>query len=425
MSYISVQSLTVVALPLDVGLGLISYQSIEGSFHFREKQFLSQISENCSLAFMTTYKTPTQSPRFIGYCLDLSSHRLCNVYVLIIHLDRLNSSSMSSDEDSYNERGPLECFDIHSNTFLSNILYYPNQPVQHCFFTDFGHIKFLSNSFIIDHSHENVVYEQIGPVNVPACSVNEPRIQRLGRECRLAVYCNETTAVVRFESQVETSFSIETDGQVFICTSSEYVRFRNGTLSMENENRVLGSLPFDAENISLGECHVYERQHYFIAALDDGRLILVNIANQTIITLPDSVTLTVPYSIRDQLLFVNSLSGTQIYNLTSICEDDRRSIPSNFDLVLSFMDRSSTQLCGCTRDVALTTTAAPVDTTELIELTTFSTLAIESTLNPTGGTPTGSSPSSISVLLGGVVGGVIGVLVIFIIIILIVCLFRW
>ena len=116
----------------------------------------------------------------------------------------------------------------------------------------------------------------------------------------------------------------------------------------------------------------------------------------TIISLTDSVSLTLPYAIQDQLLLVNSLNFTLIYDITSICEDDHRSIPSNFDSVFSFVDVSITEPCGCTRDTATTTTAAPDTTTvstEKMETTTFNIPPVESTLNPTTGTPTSSSPS--------------------------------
>ena len=269
-----------VAVPLGDHLGLISYQSIDGSFNFREKQILSQISENCSLAFIASYRMATQNSRFIAYCLDLSIHKICNVYIWIRELDKLNSSSISTD-DSFdaNERETLECSNTLSNTAMSNILYYSNQPPSPCFFNNFGHVIFLSSGDIIDHSHEDIYYYQNGRVNIPACSVSEPRIQQLGRECKLVVYCNETTtAVIDFQGRVEAIFSKEVDGQVFLCTSSKYVRFRNRTLSIETGNQVLGSSLFDAENIIQGVCHIFEAKDYFIAALDDARLIFVNFA---------------------------------------------------------------------------------------------------------------------------------------------------
>ena len=387
----------IAAVPLNVGIGLVSFQSIDGSFQFREKLFLSQKtnSDNCTLAFIVPYRHPQQLPQFIGYCVDLPNNRLCLEYVWITALENLNTSSLSSSESERQTQQPLECFDILSDTSLSNFLYFSNVPRDQCFFDDFGHLIFLRNSDILDHSHENRIFED-RRVNIPLCSMSEPRIQRLGRECRLAAYCNESAAVLDFSGGVTATYSTETDGQVFLCNSSHFVRFRNGTLTIESSDQIGSSLPFNVEEtIAVGDCLIVEGQFYFIAALSDARLIFVNFTDLTNVSLTYSsdVTQTLPFTVKDQLLFLNTLTGTQVYNLTRLYRGGCLFSASNFDLVHSIVDKSITQQCRSTCDLAMATTEAPVDTTVTTDPSTLATDS-ESTLNPTTGITFNSLPPS-------------------------------
>ena len=337
-------SILVIAFPLDGGLGLVSYQFENSSYFFREKQFVTQSIADCTIAFFVPY--PLRSNDFIGYCLDLSGHMIRHVFVEIV-IEMLANSRVYSN----NFYGP---FDIQSNSFLSNFLNIVNIE---CFTTDNGHVVFLHNSNLLDHSLDDAAYMSHGSIGVEACSMSEPRLQRLGSECKLAAYCNGTTAIFgtpedfTSSGQVVDRLATETDELAFVCSSSYYILFRNKTLSVReisSGNQIGNSFPFDTESILLGDCLVSQQQFFFVAALSNNSKFFVNFSARSSYSLAESgnYTTPTPYLVQDKLLFVNNGTHTLIWNWTRMREDDFLSLPINFDFVLS-LHTFGDGLCSC------------------------------------------------------------------------------
>ena len=418
-------SILAVVIPFGDGVGLVSYQSNNASLIFREMLFLPYNLGNCVPAYFPPFADSLEP--FYGYCLDLSNHMIENIVVSVV-FERLNSSYVQSAIN-------FLPFDFQSNSRLSNFVHFPEIGSDICFSIEKGHTTFLRNSDIVDHSIAIREFDSdFGNIGVPACSTSEPRMQRLEGECMLAAYCNGTTALFGAPEMFSgvTRFSKEIYGDVFLCSSAHYVRFMNNSLSVHNVNdgeQISSSVPFDAETILLGDCLVSGGLFYFVAANTDARTVFIHFTNLSTHLLGENTNpLLVPYTIADELLFVNNRTHSLVYNWTRMCPEDVVVISTNFDLVHSFIDQSLTEECGCVQDS--TTTAAPINTTTTnqIEPTTFATSTMESISVTTERPITSLSPSSslsaeeIAATAVGVILAVALIIYFIILIILVVCL---
>ena len=403
-------SLLAVVIPFGDGVGLASYQSNNTSLIFREKLFLPYNLGSCVPAFFPPFADPLEP--FYGYCLDVSNHMIENIVVSVV-FETLNSSYVQSPNNTVP-------FNFQNNSFLSNFVHFQEMGNDSCFSFEKGHIIFLRNSDIIDYSIAEQAYNsKVGSISVPACSTSEPRLQRLEGECMLAAYCNGTSALFGAPEMFNgiTRFSKEIYGDAFLCSSAHYVRFMNNSLGVHNVNdgeQISSSVPFDAETILLGDCLVSGGLFYFVAATIDARTFFVNFTDRNLSSVllgENTNPMLVPYTIADELLFVNNGTHSLLYNWTRMCPEDVIVIPMNFDLVHSFIEQSLTKECGCVQDT--TTTAAPIDTTTTnqMEPTTFATSTVESTSSVTTELPTGSLSPSSSLSVAATTGIIFGVLV--------------
>ena len=402
------ESILVTAFPLDGGLGLVSYELENSTYFFREKKFkiLTQSIADCTLAFFVPY--PLRSNNFIGYCLDLSGHMIRHVFVEIVF--EMLANSMVYSNNFYRP------FDIQSNSFLSNFLNIVNRE---CITTDNGHVVFLHNSNLLDHSLDDAEYMSHGSIGVEACSMSEPRLQRLGSECKLAAYCNGTTAIFgtpedfTSSGQVVDRLATEADELAFVCSSLNYILFTNKTLSvreLSSGNQIGNSFPFDTESILLGDCLVSQQQFFFVAALSNNSKFFVNFSARSSYSLAESAsnyTIPTPYLVQDKLLFVNNGTHTLIWNWTRMREDDFLSIPINFDFVLSFVTAS--EQCGCVGEdpVATTTEPTPEVTTTTVVTNGPNTVAMTTTMDSSVSTTTNSSASTDPTLSTGQIVGIV------------------
>ena len=398
------ESILVFLIPLSDGIQLVSYRYENGSYTFEETWFIQQAFPNCHVAFFA--KSDRTSPRFISYCLDPSTYTLRSMQ-LFVDLQQLNRSQAVIIDVS---------FDVgDSDVILSNFLFFENfGSISDCFSNSLGHTVFLRDGDLVDHSIEDQRYDSHGNIGTPSCSVYEPRLQMLGRECMMTAYCNDTTALFgtpeSFTSNSQVSvFTEERDGQIFFCNSTTYVRLKNNSLSVEtvSGDTLTGTLTFDDQRIILGDCLVsLEGRLFFVALLSDLRVVLVNFHNLTTYLLADGGNETlqspVPYSVQGDLLIVNNQSHTIVYNWTSttLCGDDVITVDTTFDLVVAFVDRTITEVSGCAPDepVATTTEDVPIDTTTSatdVIGPTEATSEVESTSNPTTNVPTTAMPSAI------------------------------
>ena len=218
---------------------------------------------------------------------------------------------------------------------------------------------FLHNSNLLDHSLDDAEYMSHGSIGVEACSMSEPRLQRLGSECKLAAYCNGTTAIFgtpedfTSSGQVVDRLATETDELAFVCSSLYYILFTNKTLSvreLSSGNQIGNSFPFDTESILLGDCLVSQQQFFFVAALSNNSKFFVNFSARSSYSLAESgnYKTPTPYLVQDKLLFINNGTQTLIWNWTRarMSEDNFLSIPINFDFVLS-LHTFGDGLCSC------------------------------------------------------------------------------
>ena len=397
-------SILAVVIPFSDGVGLVSYQSNNASLIFREMLFLPYNVGNCVPAYFPPFADSLEP--FYGYCLDLLNHMIKNIVVSVV-FERLNSSYVRSATN-------FLPFDFPSNSRLSNFVHFPEIGSDICFSIEKGHTTFLRNSDIVDHSiAEQAFNSDFGSIGVPACSTSEPRLQRLEGECMLAAYCNGTSALFGAPEMFNgiTRFSKEIYGDAFLCSSAHYVRFMNNSLGVHNVNdgeQISSSVPFDAETILLGDCLVSGGLFYFVAATIDARTFFVNFTDRNLSSVllgENTNPMLVPYTVADELLFVNNGTHSLLYNWTRMCPEDVVVIPMNFDLVHSFTEQSLTKECGCVQDT--TTTAAPIDTTTTnqMEPTTFATSTVESASSVITEQPTSSfSPSSSAATIGIVFG---------------------
>ena len=398
-------TILVAVVPFSNGVGLVSYHFDNVSMVYREKAFLPRSNQNCMPAFFP----PFPNLPVLGYCLDLMNHRIENLFV-IVNFDRLNSSYVMVATQFFR-------FTFQSGTVLSNFLYFSEESMNSCFLVEDGRTIFLSNSNIIDHQLSIMEYESdIGNINLPACS----RLQSLidDTECKLAAYCNGMAALFNFPDSFSgvTPFS----GDVFFCSPSVYVRFLNNSLSVcsvgVSDEQVSGSLSLDAEAIVLGDCLTSEDQFYFVASLSDARTIFVNFTNLSISIVGENANpMLLPYTVMDQLLYVNNDTHSLIYNWTRMCREDVLVVPRNFDLVHSFIiDQGLSAECGCTTQDTVTT-PAPIDnttTTNQMEPTTFTMSITDTTSRTTIEQPTNPLQQETGLSTGAEAGIIIAVTVI-------------
>ena len=372
-------TILVAAIPFSDGVGLISYQFDNNSMIYREKVFLSY-NASCVPAFFLPVTDPLQP--LYGYCLALSTQVIEN-FVVNVNFERLNTSHVDPAINFLK-------FTFQSDSLLSNFVFFPE--IHHiCFSNVDGHTVFLQNSNIIYHSISIREYNlDTGSINVPACSSSEPRLQRLGTECKLAAYCNRTAALF---NAPESGFGEVTrlSGDVFFCSdyylaSSQtyYVHFKNNSLSVHrvsNSEQISGSIPLDAETILRGDCLISENQlFYFVAALGDARTIFINFTSSNLSILlhvlgQNMNPMLLPYTIVNDLLLVNNETHSLIYNWTriSVYPEDLLLVPINFDLVHSFV---TTEECSSDRDIDVTTTTTEaIDTTVMLSTNSTATQA--------------------------------------------------
>lgn len=389
------KTILVVVLPFGDGVGLVSYNSGGSSLNFRESHVLPiSNNRNCIPAFFRPYIF--DSVPFYGYCLDLEFNRVIDniaVHLLFKGLKFDRSSLQFSVSTN---------FTLEGKSLLSNFVLFPENGSNTCFQDspgDKGRIVFLHNSDII-------VYPSIqsGGIDVLPCSGSEPRLQRLGSECKLAAYGNETTVLINISESfnIVTHVSNECGGNIFLCSSIYYVCFMNASFSVHNVSsgeQISGFVHIDAETLLLGDCLISEDQFYFVAALNDARTVLISFTDHSSLLLGENVnSMLVPYKVVDKLVFVNDKNQSLVYNWTRMCTGDHIAIPSNFDLVHSFTDQNIAKECRCV-EITTNQVEPATFTTPPIDIYITSSVTIELPTNSSvDTTPTTELPTNFSVL---------------------------
>lgn len=320
----------VVVFPFDLGIGLVSYDYFNATdtLTYRQKYHLIQDDQSCNFLYFV------ESRDLIGYCLD-ASQRLHARQIIIEYINLTLSSART--------------FDIYQHsvdiTSLSNFLLFRGTDA--CFSNDGDHVLFLDNGSLVGHSftdREITFRHHFGRGCTRLRRVNVRNV------CKLVANCNDGAVLFVVQSQRSTNFT-ETDfGKVFFCSGDEFVGFKNETLSLYDGNKMqLSSLIFSVGDIHQGDCLRVNQDFMFIAALEDGRTILVNLSDSTHQQLGQGKRgILISSGVNGNFVIASTGNETAFYNLSLTCTEEHESVLLPTDFVLAtFYVSNATGHCRC------------------------------------------------------------------------------
>ena len=372
------KTIRVAIFPLSTGIGLVSYDHLyaEDTLVFREQFVLSQ---TCAYMYFT------QTQEVVGYCLDLSGTEPYLYSKRIgIQYDNLSLSIVTT----IGVRKRL--LDPES---LSNFVFFDanRDPVVDCFGTEDGHVVCLENGEVLDHSFAGEQFNFYPPY-ISTCS-NVSRLLHLGSTCKLVAHCNGKVYLFRVHQDQPVLFSDGISGQVFICPNLQFVKVRNGTLSLHTEdgNQTGNSVSFPPEMILQGDCLILNRHFVFFATLIDGRTLFANFSSLSYRELGESEhARRIVSRVKGQIGLVHNGSETLAYNLSLSCDQEPTVIPNNFILV-NYFSMSTTEQCRCpvvpaptiAPTKSTTVTASPFSSSSQSTPAASHTIVIQPTVSPT------------------------------------------
>ena len=337
-------SIRVAVLPLSSGIGLVSYNynmysDTSDTLVYREQFVLTQAFPSC------TYMYFTQTREVVGYCLDLSGERLYSLRIGIQH-GNLSQSIVRQ----HNSGESVKLFNLVS---LSNFVFFDSNrdPFDGCFPDEDGHIVCLENGEILDHSFSGEAFI-LYHLHIGACS-NGSQLSHVGTTCKLVAHCSDKVFLFEIDQDQPTILSNGSSGQVFVCPNLQFVRSRNGSLSLHAENgaqtRKLTSLPL--KRIRQGDCLIINNHYIFFATLVDGSTILANFTSSSYRQLGASRhAMYVPSKVKGEIGLVHNESDTLVYDLSLPCQQEPAVIPDNFILANYFSTGTRRGRCWCTAD---------------------------------------------------------------------------
>ena len=303
------KSIRVVLLPLESGIGLVSFDfsTLDDSLVYRDQFLVSQGIPDCTFVFFV------EELHIIGYCLKSEPAKLY-AFRIRINFTSLNASTI------IRHQGASEV--INNIAKLSNFVYFIRHQFDGCFQNERNHVIFLDQGDLVDHSFmdERFLFAHIRIDS--SCS----RLHRVGGECGLATHCDGRVVLFDTREYIEQVSITEAEyGQTFFCRSGEFVGFEPEILSLYNKsrqpfgNRV--SFPFG--KIRRGRCVNVNDNFFFVAIVDSNSTkstILVNFSDATYQHLGSSdLSTVVPARVKGDIAIVNNGSMSEVYNLGLMC----------------------------------------------------------------------------------------------------------
>ena len=354
------RTIRVAIFPLNTGIGLVSYNHLyaKDTLVFREQFVLSQ---TCAYMYFT------QTQEVVGYCLDLSGPEPYLYSKRIgIQYDNLSLSIVTTIG------ARKELLDPAS---LSNFVFFDanRDPVDDCFGTEDGHVVCLESGEVLDHSFAGEQFTFHLP-RISTCS-SVSRLLHAGSTCKLVAHCSSKVYLFRVQQEEPTLLSDGNSGQVFVCPNLQFVKFRNGVLSLHTEGGTqIGNLvPFPHEMIRQGDCLILNQQFVFFATLVDGRTLLANFSSSSYRELGESEhAMCIASRVKGRIGLVHNGSETLVYNISLSCDQEPVVIPYNF-ILANYFSMSTKEQCRCpvvpsptiastkSTPVSTNSTAAPVD----------------------------------------------------------------
>ena len=256
-------SIQVAIFPLSSGIGLVSYNYLDtdDTLVYRE-QFV-------------TYMYFTQTRDVVGYCLDLSSgdqpYIMYSMRISIQH-DNLSQSIVRQHNTS-------ESTELRNLVGLLNFIYFDSN--KDCFSNKDAHIVCLANGEVLDHSFSDEQFTYTNP-RISTCS-NASRLVHVGTTCKLVAHCGGEAFLFQIYQQDPTRLSGDNSEQIFVCPDLQFVKLRNGHLSLHTENGTLTRkfISFPLKMIHQGECLIANQHYIFFATLLDGNTLLANFTSSS------------------------------------------------------------------------------------------------------------------------------------------------
>ena len=219
------KSIRVVLLPLESGIGLVSFDfsTLDDSLVYRDQFLVSQGIPDCTFVFFVE-----ELQVIIGYCLKSEPAKL---YAFRI---RINSTSLNAST-IIRHQGASEVLElINSIAKLSNFVYFIRHQFDGCFQNERNHVIFLDQGDLVDHSFmdERFLFPHI------SIDSNCSRLHRIGGECGLATHCDGRVVLFDTREHIEQVSITEAEyGKTFFCRSGEFVGFEPEILSLYDKSR--------------------------------------------------------------------------------------------------------------------------------------------------------------------------------------------
>ena len=339
------KSIRVAIFPLSSGIGLVSYNYLDtnDTLVYREQFVLTQAFPNCTYMYFIG-----QTREMVGYCLDLLREQL---YMYSMRISIQHDNLSQSIVRQYNVG---ESTELHNLVSLSNFIFFDsNQDPNGCFSNEGGHVACLANGEVLVHSFsdDQFIYTNL---RISVCS-NASELLRVGTTCKLVAHCSGEVFVFQIHQQEPTRLSDGNDEKIFLCPDLQFVKLRNGTLSLHTENgtQTENFVSFPLKTIHQGECIIANQQYVFFATSLDGRTLLANFVSSSYQQLGASEhAIYVPSRIKGQIGLVHNESDTLVYDFSTPCHQDLEPaviIPENLILANHFSVGTRDQ-CGLCPD---------------------------------------------------------------------------
>ena len=328
------KSIRVVLLPLESGIGLVSFDfsTLDDSLVYRDQFLVSQGIPDCTFVFFV------EELHVIGYCLKSEPAKLY-AFRIRINFTSLNASTI------IRHQGASEV--INNIAKLSNFVYFIRHQFDGCFQNERNHMIFLDQGDLVDHSFmdERFLFAHISIDS--SCS----RLHRVGGECGLATHCDGRVVLFDTREYIEQVSITEAEyGQTFFCRSGEFVGFEPEILSLYDKSRQPfgNQVSFPFGKIHRGRCINVNDNFFFVAIVDSNSTkstIFVNFSDATYQHLGSSdLSTVVPARVKGDIAIINNGSMSEVYNLGLMCTPEPLLIhEGNFVLATFFtsdtMDR--------------------------------------------------------------------------------------